>query len=65
MEPCRNFDCESTISFAGESRRYRTLPMSPDRTLDPEVRPDGFEPPTTWFEAYCTVEIGILAIVTS
>ena len=28
------------------------------------VRPDGFEPPTTWFEACHTVEIEAMTIVT-
>ena len=29
-------------------------PVSPDRTFRREARPDGFEPPTTWFEAQRT-----------
>ena len=31
--------------------------MSPVRTLDFVVRPDGFEPPTTWFEARCSIQL--------
>jgi len=30
-----------------------------------KVRPKGFEPLTPWFEARGTVEIGVLAIVTT
>jgi hypothetical protein len=33
------------------------------QVLDPEVRPDGFEPPTTWFEARRTVEVGVFSNV--
>jgi hypothetical protein len=56
MEPCRNFDCESTISLpvnhAGIGH-YLCPRTGPDELPDTWVflvRPDGFEPPTTWFE---------------
>ena len=27
------------------------------QVLDSEVRPDGFEPPTPWFEARCSIQL--------
>ena len=31
--------------------------MCPERTLDGNARPDGFEPPTTAFEAQCSIQL--------
>jgi hypothetical protein len=56
---------ESGDNYLDNHRRNNLLPMCPERTEIDLVRPDGFEPPTTWFEACRTVEIEVFAIVTS
>ena len=50
------------VRKAKPSREYSTIARifhSDDAQL---VRPDGFEPPTTWFEAVRAAEIGIFSI---
>ncbi len=33
---------------------FRSLPLT---ATGSEARPDGFEPPTTWFEARCSIQL--------
>jgi hypothetical protein len=55
--------------FSGARFLLKFLPMAQPQVIDlkmqKKVRPDGFEPPTTWFEACHTVEMRVFAIVST